>query len=99
MLLLLIRLPVFGLSAVPKPMIALVGRLVPAGLRLQNETVLLLLPSPEVVLNRIFPPAVPGADVDEPRIVHLVSLLPCGPLLQRMVLVLAVGDAVVLARA
>ena len=98
MLLLLIRLPVFGLAAVPKPMIALVGRLVPAGPRLQNETVLLLLPSPVVVLNRIFPPAVPGAEVDEPRIVHLVTMLFCAPLIKRMVLVLAVADAVVLER-
>src|SRR5438067_4538064 len=71
MLLLSIRLLVLGLAAVPRPMTVLVGRLAPAGLRLQNETMLLLLPSPEVVLNRIFPPVNPIAEVEEPRIVHL----------------------------
>src|SRR5260370_40414183 len=96
MLLLLIRLPVFGLAAVPRPMTTLVGRLAPVGPRLQKETVLLLLPMPVVVLNRIFPPAVAIGEVDEPKTVHLVTMLFCAPLMKRMVLVLAVADAVVL---
>src|ERR1700720_1179067 len=79
MLLLLIRFPVFGLAAVPRPMTTLVGRLVPTGPRLQNETVLLLLPMPVVVLNRIFPPAIAIAEVDEPETVHLVTMLFCAP--------------------
>src|SRR5436190_13549690 len=91
-----IRLPVLGLAVVPRPMTVLVGRLAPAGPRLQNETMLLLLPSPEVVLNRIFPPVNPIAEVEEPRIVHLVRTLACAPLMNRMVLVLAVLEAVVL---
>jgi hypothetical protein len=98
MLLLLIRLPVFGLAAVPRPMTALVGRLVPTGPRLQNETVLLLLPTPVVVLKKTFPPAIPVAEFEEPRTVHLVTMSFCAPLIKRMVLVLAVADAVVLER-
>src|SRR5436190_8797762 len=98
MLSLSIRLPVFGLPAVPRLITALLGRLVPAGARLQNETMLPLLPRPEVVLNRTFPPAVPIVEVDEPRTVHLVTTLFCAPLIKRMVLVLAVADAVMLER-
>ena len=48
MLLLSIRLPVLGVPAVPRPVTVLVG-FVAAEPRLQNETVLLLFPTPVVV--------------------------------------------------
>jgi hypothetical protein len=95
-LLLSIRLPELGLAAVPKPITALVGRLAPAGPRSQNETVLLLFPAPEVVLKRMFPPAVATAAVDDPSTEHLVTTLFCAPLMKRMVLAPAVAEAVVL---
>src|SRR5215211_6078072 len=67
MLSLSIRLPVFGLPAVPRPMTPLVGKLAPAGPMLQNETVLLLLPTLLVVLKSTLPPAGPPTpEVDEP---------------------------------
>src|SRR5215471_1992458 len=96
MLLESIRLLVFGLAAVPKLMSALVGRLVPAGPRLQKEMVLLLLPTPVVVLKSTFSPAIPIAEIDEPITAHLVTMLFCAPLIKRIVLVPAVAEAVVL---
>jgi hypothetical protein len=88
MLLFVMTFPVFGLAAVPKAATALVGRLLPAGPRLQSETVLLLFPTPVVaVWNRIFPAADPDAGFAEPRTVHLVTMLFCAPFLKRIVLV------------
>jgi hypothetical protein len=61
------------------------------------ETVLVLLPPATVlVLKRTLPPAVATADVDDPRIVHLVTVSFEAPLMKRIVLVLAVAEAVVL---
>src|SRR4029450_11591065 len=88
MLLLSMRLPVFGLPAVPRPITALVGRFVPAGPMLQNEMLLLLLTAPVVVLKNTVPPAPATAEVDEPSTVHRVMMLFCAPLIKRIVLVL-----------
>ncbi len=65
---------------------------------LQSETVLLLLPTVPValVLNRILPPAVPNAAVDEPSTVHLVTVFPVASLINRTVLVPPVVETVVL---
>src|SRR5690242_578201 len=92
--------------AVPSMEIHLIGRLVPAGpMSLLAMTLLLLptilVPLAVVVLNRIFPAAVPGAAVAEPRIVQLATTLFCAPpaaavlLMNRIVLVPAVEDTVV----
>ena len=59
------------------------------------EIVLLLLPVPVVVLNKMLPPAVAAVAVAEPRTVQFVTMSFEAPLMKRMVLVLAVLDAVV----
>ena len=46
----------------------------------------------------MFPPAVVVDDVDEPRTEQFVTVLFCAPLMKRIVLVLAVAEAVVLNR-
>ena len=51
---------------------------------------------PVDVLIRIFPPATVVEDVEEPSTVQLVMVSFCAPLIRRIVLVLAVGEAVVL---
>jgi hypothetical protein len=43
----------------------------------------------------MFPPAVAVPDVDEPRTVQFVTVSFCAPLMKRIVLVLAVAEAVV----
>ena len=57
--------------------------------------VLPLLAPPVEVLNRMLPPAVVIPDVEEPSTVHLVTVSFCAPLMNRIVLVLAVAEAVV----
>src|SRR4051812_24010635 len=86
MLLLSMVLPVLTvlLPAVPSAEIAFKGRFAPAGPILLLITILLLLPTmlvPEavVVLNRMFPPAVPSGTVFEPRIVQFATMLFCAP--------------------
>src|SRR5437870_10398559 len=97
MLLLSITLPVLEMPAWPTPVTALVGKLVPAGLMLQNETVLLLFAIPVVVLlKRMLPLARGTAAFDDPSTVHLVIVLFCAPLMKRMVLVPLVVETVVL---
>ena len=88
---------VFTAVEVPNPITHLVGKLAPAGPMLQKETVLELLPIVPLatVEKRTFPPAVVFDDVDEPRIVQFVTRLFCAALIKRIVLVLAVADAVV----
>src|SRR5262249_34787415 len=87
MLLLVIRFPVLGVASGAKATIGLVGRLVPAGPRLQNETVLLLLfPDPAVVPpNTIFPAIDKAAGFAEPKTAHRVTVLFCAPLINRIV--------------
>jgi hypothetical protein len=84
----------FGLAD-PSDITHLVGRLAPAGPRLLFEMVLPVLAPPVEVLNRTFPPAVVVPDVDEPRTEQFVTVLFCAPLMKRIVLVLAVAEAVV----
>jgi hypothetical protein len=95
MLLLVMRFPAFGLPEVPRLAIALVGKLTPAGPMLQNETVLLLFPTPVVVPKTTFPAADPDAGIAEPRIVHRVIELFWAPLIKRIVLVPVGPEAVV----
>src|SRR6266851_4581738 len=70
------------LPAVPTAEIHFVGRLAPAGPILLLAMILLLFPTILVpfataVLNKMFPPAVPTATVEEPRIVQLATMLFC----------------------
>ena len=97
-LLLSIRLPVlwFGLAD-PSDITPLVGRLAPAGPIPLLEIALLLFAPPVEVLIRMLPPATVVLAVDEPSTVHLVMVLVCAPLMSRIVLVLAVAEAVVFA--
>ena len=97
-LLLSMRLPVlwFGLAD-PSDITPLVGRLAPAGPIALFEIALLLLAPPVEVLIRMLPPATVVLAVDEPSTVHLVMVLFCAPLMSRIVLVLAVAEAVVFA--
>src|SRR5438477_12428969 len=81
-------LMVLLLVVVPTAETHFTGRLVPAGPMLLFATTLLLLPEPVVVLNRIFPPAVPTATVDDPRIVQFATMSFWAPLMKRIVLVL-----------
>src|SRR5439155_21663669 len=102
MLLLSMMTPLFRIAAVvvvPGAKIAFVGRLAPFGPMSQNETVLLSLPFAVLasVAKYIVPPAVPMAMVAEPRTVVRVTVLFVAPFMNRIVLVLAVADAVVLA--
>src|SRR4051812_48933124 len=104
MLLLSMMFPVLTvlLPAVPNAEIAFNGTFPLAGPILLLITILLLLPTmvaPKavVVLNRMFPPAVPSGTVLEPRIVQFATTLFCAPpaaavlLMKRMVLVPAVA--------
>src|SRR5213593_3257472 len=86
------------LPAVPTAETHFVGRLAPAGPILLLAMILLLFPTilvplATVVLNKMFPPAVPGITVDEPRIVQFFTVLFCAPpavavvLIKRIVLV------------
>ena len=84
----------FGLAD-PSDITHLVGRFAPAGPRLLFEMVLPLLAPAVEVLNRMLPPAVVVDDVDEPRTEQFVTVLFCAPLMKRIVLVLAVAEAVV----
>src|ERR1043166_1377885 len=96
MLLWSIRLPLLDLAVeLPRPMMTFVGRFVPAGPRLQKETVLLLFPVVVVVLKRIFPPAVVTGAVDDPNTEHLVTTLLDAPLMKRIVLTPAVAEVLV----
>src|SRR4051794_20265333 len=72
------------LPTVPTAEIHLVGRLVPAGPILLFAIILLLLPTTlvplaTVVLNKMFPPAVAKATVDDPRMLQLATMLFCAP--------------------
>ena len=69
--------------------------LAPAGPIALFEIALLLFAPPVEVLIRILPPAVVVLAVDEPNTAHLVMVLFCAPLMSRIVLVLAVAEAVV----
>ena len=97
MLLLVMVLPVLLLGlADPSDITHFVGKLAPAGPRLLLEIVLPLLAPPVDVLIRIFPPAVVVELVEEPSTEQFVIVSFCAPLMRRIVLVLAVADAVVL---
>src|ERR1700681_2176203 len=104
MLLLLMTMPLLLLAVVvvePKELMPLVGRFAPAGPILQLETVLLSLPvnATVSVLNTILPPAVPAvppAIIAEPKTVALVTVLLVAPPMNRMVLVPATAETVVL---
>lgn len=86
----------------PHPMMALDGRSSGlAGPMSHKEMVLLSLPvrtAPVVapVLKRMVPPAVFTDVIEDPRILHLVTVLFVASLMNRIVLVLAVAEAVVL---
>lgn len=96
MLLPIMVVPVLLLGlADPSDMMHLVGRLAPAGPRLLLAIVLLLLAPPVDVLIRMFPPAVPVEDVEEPSTKQLVTVSFCAPFIRRIVLVPAVAEAVV----
>src|SRR6476469_1760636 len=102
MLLLSMRLPVFTVlfPAVPTAEMHFVGRLAPAGPILLLLTILLLLPTmlvPDavVVLKRTFPPEVPTATVDDPRIEQFRTMLFCAPAMKRIVLVSATAPVFV----
>ena len=100
MLLLSIRLLVlsFGLGD-PSPITHFVGKFPLAGPMLLPEMVLLLFPPATVlVLKSTLPPAVLIAEIEDPRTVQRVTVSLEAPLMKRMVLVLAVADAVVLER-
>src|SRR3977135_3392024 len=84
----------FGVAD-PSDVIPLVGKLVPAGPMLLFETVLPVLAPPVDVLNRIVPVAAVTAPVDEPRTVQFLTVSLDVPLMKRIVLVPAVGSAVV----
>ena len=84
----------FGLAD-PSDITHFVGKFAPAGPRLLFEMVLPLLAPPVEVLSRMFPPAVPVVDVDDPKTEQFVTVLFCAPLMKRIVLVLAVAEAVV----
>src|SRR5437763_12983437 len=65
---------------VPTAEIHFVGRLIPAGPILLFAIMFLLLPTTfvplaTVVLNKILPPAVPTATVDDPRMLQLATML------------------------
>src|SRR6476660_6189925 len=89
-----LRVWCFGL-ATPTALIPWVGRLAPAGPMLLLVMKLPLLAPPIDVLIRMVPPAVATAVVDEPSTVQFVIISFCAPLMRRMVLVLAVAEAVV----
>src|SRR3982751_170890 len=95
-LLLVMILPVllFGLAD-PSDITPFVGKLGPAGPMLLFEIVLPLLAPPVEVLKRMLPPAVDVEDVDEPKTVQFVTVSFCVPLMNRIVLVPAVAEAVV----
>src|SRR5574338_357070 len=98
-LLLLIWLLTLALApALPRPITPLVGSAAcETGPILLFEIVLLLLPPATVlVLKNTLPPAVAAAAVDAPRMVQRVTVLLEAPLIKRIVLVLAVAEAVVL---
>src|SRR5436190_14806491 len=98
MLLLSIRLLVlsFGLGD-PNPMTHFVGKFAFAGPMLLPEMVLLLFPPATVlVLKSTLPPAVLMAEIEDPRTVQRVTVSLEAPLMNRMVLLPAVLEAVVL---
>src|SRR5437764_5336247 len=99
MLLLSMMLPVllFGLAD-PSDITPLLVRLAPAGPMLLLVMKLPLFAPPVEVLIRILPPAVVVDAVDEPRTVQFVIISFCAPLIRRIVLVLAVVEAVVFER-
>src|SRR5437763_16690888 len=84
----------FGLVD-PSDITPLVGRLTPAGPMLLLEIILPLLAPPVDVLIKILPPAIVVLAVDEPSTVQFVIVSFCAPLMRRIVLVLAVAEAVV----
>ena len=99
MLLLSIVTPLFRIPAVdvlPNAKMALEGRLVPAGPRLHKETVFPSLPVVIPVLKMIVPPTVANVVVEDPRIVHLVTVLFVASAINRIVPVPAVAETVVL---
>ncbi len=99
MLLLSMTLPVLWLGlADPSDITPLVGRLTPAGPISLLEIVFPLLAPPVDVLIKTLPPAVVVLAVDEPRMVHRVTVLPVAPLIMRTVLVPAVAETVRLVR-
>src|SRR4030095_13001669 len=80
------------LPTVPSAEIHFVGRLAPAGPILLFAIILLLLPTmfvplAAVVLNRMLPPAVATATVDEPRIVQFATMLFFAPPAATVVLI------------
>jgi hypothetical protein len=81
---------------VPLAMIAFDGRFAPAGPILQLETVLLSFPVVEPVPKTMVPATVASDEVDEPRIVHLVTVLVEASAINRIVLVPAVAATEVL---
>src|SRR4029077_3937346 len=90
-----LKVLLFGLAD-PSDMIPLVGRLAPAGPTLLLVMKLPLFAPAVEVLIRMFPPAVATADVDEPSTVQFVIISFWAPLIRRILLVLAVAEAVVL---
>src|ERR1051325_3245039 len=99
MLLPSITLPVLLLGLVdPSPMTPLVGRLGRAGPMLLFVIVLLLLPPEVEVLEKTLPPAVAAVALDDPKIEQFLMVLFDAPLINLIVLVLAVAEAVVFER-
>src|SRR5438477_857913 len=90
-----LRVLLFGLAD-PSDITPLVGRFVPAGPMLLFEMVLPVLAPPVDVLIRIVPVATAALPVDEPSTEQFVTVSPEVPLMKRIVLVPAVGSAVVL---
>src|SRR4051794_5292225 len=96
MLLLVITLLVLLLGlAEPSENTPLVGRFAPAGPMLLFEIVLAVFAPPVDVLIKTVPPAVVVVENEEPLIEQFVIKLLDAPLIKRIVLVLAVADAVV----
>src|SRR5437870_1974476 len=98
-LLLLITFPLFripALDVLPSAKMALDGRLVPAGPMLHSETVLPSLPVVVPVLKMIVPPTLANAVVEDPWIVHLVTVLFVASAINWIVPVCGVAETVVL---
>jgi len=90
----LFRIP--ELDVLPSAKMALEGRFVPAGPMLHKETVLPSLPVVVPVLKIMVPPRVATWVVEDPRIVHLVTVLFVASATNLIVPVPDVAEAVVL---
>src|SRR5437762_9411692 len=92
----MMRILSFSIAAfVPLPMIALEGRLVPAGPMLLLEIVMLSFPVVAPAPTIMVPATVANVEAEDPRIVQLVTVLLVASAMKRIVPLPAVVPAVV----